>query len=55
MIECKVESVRGKNIQRKITIRNCFDWTVKSLQTFSTTGIISDHTITQIVYERQHD
>ncbi len=55
MIECRVESIRGKNIQRKITIRNCFDWTVKSLQTFSTTGIIADHTITQIVYERQHD
>lgn len=55
MIECKVDSIRGKNIQRKITIRNCFDWTVRSVQTFSSTGIIADSTITQVVYERQRD
>jgi hypothetical protein len=55
MIECKVDAIRGKNIQRMITIRNRFEWTVRSVQTFSRNGYKNDYTMTQVVYERQHD
>jgi len=55
MLECRVDQIRGKDIQSAITVRNRFNWTVKSVQTFSRHGYKNDATITQVVYERQDD
>lgn len=55
MLECRVDQIRGKDVQLGITVRNRFNWTVKSVQTFSKHGYKNDATITQVVYEREDE
>ena len=54
MNECKVESIRGKDISQRLTLRAWFDWSIRSVQSFSYTGKITRSTITQVVYERPY-
>ncbi len=55
MNECKVESIRGIDIQRTITLRTWFDWSIRSVQSFSYTGKMTRSTYTQVVYERPYN
>ncbi len=54
MNECKVESIRGKDISQRLTLRAWFDWSIRSVQSFSYTGKMTRSTITQVVYERSY-
>jgi|GEM_PF-3174757 len=55
MLECRVDQIRGKDVQSGITVRNRFNWTVKSVQTYSRHGYKNDSTITQVVFERDDE